>query len=155
MDNNSNLGSASMPELEGVLVEEEGVQYPLPNAPMIDLSGPPLLEKPSSQNTFFVVPAPSGAGPNQFHPDETVAPIFGPNAPSWETALGQDISQFGTTTTINVSDMELNTKSRRHFPYLLPSELLGRSLNIPSSVVPANPPSPPTVSRIDTPSRVP
>ena len=88
------------------------------------------------------------------HDIEMVAPIFGPNAPFWETSLGQYISQFSTTTTMNVSTMDLTPKSIRLFPYLLPSDHLGRSLNIPSSVVPANPPSAPMVSRISTPSRV-
>ena len=51
--------------------------------------------------------------------------------------------------------MELTLNSRRPFPYLLPCDILGRSLNIPSSVVPSNPPATPTVSRLSTPSRVP
>ena len=92
MENNSETYSASMTELEGVPFEEEGVESPLPNSPMTDLAGPPLVEQASSRNKSFVIPTPSRAGLNQFHPDETMAPIFGPNAPFWETALGQAIS---------------------------------------------------------------
>ena len=51
--------------------------------------------------------------------------------------------------------MELNTNYRIPLTYLLPSDILGRSLNIPSSVVPVNAPSAPTVSRLTTHARVP
>ena len=98
---------------------------PLPNALVKDLSGPPLVEKPSSQNTSFIL-APSRAGIDQFHPNEMVTPIFGPNSPFWETSLSQVISQFGTTTTMNVSAMDLTPDSIRPFPYPLPNDLLGR-----------------------------
>ena len=50
--------------------------------------------------------------------------------------------------------MELTPNSRIPFPYLLPSYLLGRSLNIPTSVVLTNASSATTVSRLSTPSRV-
>ena len=82
-----------MPELEGVLVTEGGGEFsPLANAPITDFTVPPLVEKPSSLNPNFSIPTPSGAGLNQFQPDETIAPIFGLNAPFWETSLGQAIS---------------------------------------------------------------
>ena len=84
-----------------------------------------------------------------------VTPIFGPDDPFWETSLGQSISQFNTTTTVNMLVMELTPNYKRPFPYNLPSDILGRSLNIPSSDFPSNPPSTPTVSRLSTPSRVP
>ena len=105
-----------MPELEGVPVEEEGVESPLSNAPIMDLSVPPLVEKASSRNASYVIPTPSGAGINRFHPDEMVAPIFGPNAPFLETTLGQFISQFGTTSTVNVSVMDLTQTLEDLFP---------------------------------------
>ena len=81
MENNFEEGSASMPELEGVPVEQEVVESPLPNAPLAYLLGPPLAKKPSSRNASFVIPNPSGTGIHQFYLDEMVAPIFGPNAP--------------------------------------------------------------------------
>ena len=86
------VGSASIPQLEAILIKDEGCESDLPNAPMMDLSRSPLVEKPSSRNTSFVIPTPYGSGINQLHPDEMVAPIFGPNAPFWETTLGQAIS---------------------------------------------------------------
>ena len=66
MEKNSEVGSASILEMEGVLVEEEGVEYTLTNAPTTNLSRPPLVEKPSSKNASFVIPTPSRAGLNQF-----------------------------------------------------------------------------------------
>ena len=81
MENNSEAASASVPELEGILVKEEGFECPLPNSPRIDLSRQPLVEEPSSRNTSFVIQIPSGDGLNQFYPDKIIAPIFGPNAP--------------------------------------------------------------------------
>ena len=88
MEVNSEASSASIPELEGVLVEEGGFESPLPNALVADLSRSPLVEKPSYESTSFVIPTPSRVGLNQFHPDEMVAPIFGPNAPFLENSLG-------------------------------------------------------------------
>ena len=52
---------------------------------------------------------------------------------------------------MNVSAMELTQNSRRPFPYLLPSDILGIPLNIPSSMALSNPPPTPTVSRLATP----
>ena len=155
MENYSEAGSSSMPGLEGVLVEEEGFEYHLSNAPIMDPSVPSLVEKPSSWNASFVIPTPSRVDLNQFHPDGTIDPIFGPNAPFWETSLGQAIYQFGTTNTMNVSTMYSTPNSRIPFPYFLPSDILGRPLNIPSSVVSVNPPFAPMVYRLATPSRVP
>ena len=84
-----------------------------------------------------------------------MAPIFGPNAPFWETALGKAISQFGSTSAANVSAMELTPNSRRPLRYLLHSDILGRSLNIPSSTVLANVPPAPTVTKLTTLAGVP
>ena len=116
MENNSEVGSDSMLELEGVSVKEEGFEYPLPNAPRTDLSRQPLVEELSPRNTSFVVQNPSRDGLNQFYPDEIIGPIFVPIAPFFENSLAQYISQFGTTTTMNVSVMELTQNSRRPFP---------------------------------------
>ena len=88
-DKNPKVGNVSMPDLEGVAVEEEGAKFShLPNAPIMDLLVQPLAYKYSSWNTYFVVPTPSKARLNPSYPDETIAPIFGPNAPFWETSLG-------------------------------------------------------------------
>ena len=84
-----------------------------------------------------------------------MAPIFGPNAPFWETALGQDIYQFGSTSTVNMSSMDLTPNSRSPLPYLLPSDILGRSLNVPSSAISTNAPSAPMVARLTTIAGVP
>ena len=46
--------------------------------------------------------------------------------------------------------MQLIPNSKRPFPYLLPSDILGRSLNLPSGVVPTNPLAKPMVSRLAT-----
>ena len=92
MENNFEEGSASMPELEGVPVEDELFELHIPNDPMTDLSGPPFAKKPSSRNASFVITTPYVAGLNQFQPDEMVAPRFGPNTPFWENSLGQAIS---------------------------------------------------------------
>ena len=51
--------------------------------------------------------------------------------------------------------MELTPNSRIPFPYHFPSDLLGRSLNIPSSDVPSNSPYAPMMPILTTPARVP
>ena len=84
-----------------------------------------------------------------------MAPISRPNAPFLETTLVQAISQFGSTSVVNVSSMDITLNSRSTLPYLLPSDILGRSLNIPSSAIPMNAPSAPTMARLTTPTRVP
>ena len=156
MDTNSEEGNGSMPELEGVPVIEGGGEFSPPaNVPISDLSVPLLAEQPSSQNLSFSIPTPSRVGFNQFHPIERVAPIFGPNAPFWETSLGQAISEFRSTSVVNVIDMELTPNSRKPLPYLLPSDILGRSLNIPSSSIPANTPPASMMTRLTTPAGVP
>ena len=90
MDTNFESGSGYMPELEGVLVMKGGGEFsPPPNVPITEFLVPPLAEQPSSRNPYFSIPNPSGVGLNQFQLDETMAPIFGLNAPFWETAIGQ------------------------------------------------------------------
>ena len=84
-----------------------------------------------------------------------VAPIFGPNAQFCETTLDQAIYHFDSTSAVNVSSIEPTPNSRRNLPYLLPSDILGRSLNFPSSSIPMNAPSAPIVARLITPIRVP
>ena len=74
--------------------------------------------------------------------------MFCPIASFWGTTLGKAISEFGSTSAANVSLMKIMPKLGRGFPYLLPSDLLGGSLNIPSSLVLANAPLAPTITRI-------
>ena len=88
---------------------------------------------------------------NQFHLDDLVATMFGPTASFWGTTLGQAFSEFDSTSAAIVSSMELTPNPRRGFPYLLPSDLLGRSLNIPSSSVLANAPPAPMITRLTLP----
>ena len=77
--------------------------------------------------------------------------MFGPSAPFLVSTLGQYIYEFGSTSTNSASSMDLTphsgTHSRRHFPYLLPSDILGRSIEIPSSqAVNVNVPPSPTIT---------
>ena len=56
MDVNSDAGSGSLVELEGVPMMEEQGEFSLPtNVPIIDYSLPPIMEQTCSQNTSFVV----------------------------------------------------------------------------------------------------
>ena len=51
MEINSETGSASIPELEGVLVTEDGGELSPPtNVPITDYSVPPIVEHPSSRD---------------------------------------------------------------------------------------------------------
>ena len=72
---------------------------------------------------------------NQFHPNDPVSTMFDPTTSFWGTTLGEDISEFGSTSAISVSSMDLTPTGRREFPYIMLSHLLGISLNIPSSQV--------------------
>ena len=50
---------------------------------------PPLLQQPSQGNTSF-------HSPIEGHVDDTTHPDYGPNAPFWDTSIGQAIASFGT-----------------------------------------------------------
>ena len=50
---------------------------------------PPLVQQPSHGNTSF-------HSPMKGHVDETNHLDFGPNAPFWDTSIGQAIASFGT-----------------------------------------------------------
>ena len=67
MDKNSETGSVSMPQLEGVLVTEDGGELSPPaNVPITDYSVPPITEQPSSRDPYFSIQTPTGARLNQF-----------------------------------------------------------------------------------------
>ena len=50
---------------------------------------PPLFQQPSWGNTSF-------HSPTECHVDDTTHPDYGPNAPFWDTSIGQAIAPFGT-----------------------------------------------------------
>ena len=49
----------------------------------------PLVQKPSQGNNSFYSPI-------EGHVDDTTRPYYGPNAPFWDTSIGQAIASFGT-----------------------------------------------------------
>ena len=77
--------------------------------------------------------------------------MFGPYAPFRVSTLGQYIYEFGSMITTSASSMELiptsSTHSRIPFPYLLPSDILGRYVGLPSSqTMNVNVPPSPTIT---------
>ena len=50
---------------------------------------PPLVQQPSQGNTSF-------HSPIEGHVDDTTHPYYGPNAPFWDTSIGQAIASYGT-----------------------------------------------------------
>ena len=50
---------------------------------------PPLVQQPSQGNTSF-------HSPMKGHVNDTTRPDYGPNAPFWDTSIGQAIASFGT-----------------------------------------------------------
>ena len=50
---------------------------------------PPLVQQPSQGNTSF-------HSPTKGHVDDTTHLDYGPNAPFWDTPIGQAIASFGT-----------------------------------------------------------
>ena len=54
--------------------------------------GPPLAQQPSRGNTSF-------HSPIEGHVDDTTRLDYGPNAPFWDTSMGQAIASFGTRPT--------------------------------------------------------
>ena len=68
--------------------------------------------------------------------------------------MGQAISQFNSTSATIFSSMEITPNHRRDLPYILPSDILGRYLKIPSILIVSHPPLYPMVTRITTHARV-
>ena len=63
------------------VVAESGDPYPS--------HSPPLVQQPSWGNTWF-------HSPIEGHVDDTTHPDYGPDAPFWDTSIGQAIASFGT-----------------------------------------------------------
>ena len=111
-----------------------------------------MVEQLFSHNKFSVWSSPALGTvfdqPSSGNPSTT---MFGPSAPFWGSNLGKYIFEFGSTSTIPVSFMELNshsdTFSRRPFPYLIPSDILDFSNEISSNqTMNVNTPTSPTIS---------
>ena len=76
-----NQGAATNSQVGENLVAESGDPY-ISHAP-------PLAQQHSRGNTSF-------HSPIRGHVDDTTHPDYGPNAPFWDTSIGQAISSFGT-----------------------------------------------------------
>ena len=63
------------------MVAKSGVPY--------SSHSPPLVQQPSEGNTSF-------HSPTEGHFDDTTRANYGPNAPFWDTSIGQAIASFGT-----------------------------------------------------------
>ena len=73
-------GAATTSQVGDNVVVESGVPY--------SSHSPPLVQQPSRKDSSFHPPL-------EGHLDDT-RPDFGPNAPFWETPIGQAIASFGT-----------------------------------------------------------
>ena len=74
-------GAATTSQVGDNAVVESGVPY--------YSHSPPLVQQPSQGNTSF-------HSPTEGHVDDITHPDFGPNAPFWDTSIGQAIASFGT-----------------------------------------------------------
>ena len=74
-------GAATTSQVGDNVVVESGVPYSLHSSP--------LVQQPSQGNTLF-------HSPMEGHVDDTTHPDYGPNAPFWDTSIGQAIASFGT-----------------------------------------------------------
>ena len=81
------------------MVVESGGPYPS--------HSPPLVQKPSWGNTLFHYPI-------EGHVDDTTHPDYGPNAPFWDTSMGQAFASFGTHPTSS-EDISPNEEERRQY----------------------------------------
>ena len=73
-------GAATTSQVGDHVVAESGVPY--------SSHLPPLVQQPSHEDSSLHPPA-------EYHVDDTHLE-FGPNAPFWETPIGQAIASFGT-----------------------------------------------------------
>ena len=76
-----NQGAATTSQVGDNVVVESGVSY--------SSHSPPLVQQPSQGNTSF-------HSPMEDYVDDTTRLNFGPNAPFWDTSIGQAIASFGT-----------------------------------------------------------
>ena len=68
---------------------------------------PPLVQQHSRGDTSF-------HSPIEGHVDDTIHPYYGPNAPFWDTSIGQAIASFGTH--LNFSkEVSTNEEERRQY----------------------------------------
>ena len=74
-------GAATTSQVGANVVTESGVSY--------SSHSPPLVQQPSQGYTSF-------HSPTEGHVDDTTCPDYGPNAPFWDTSIGQAIASFGT-----------------------------------------------------------
>ena len=74
-------GAATTSQVGDNVVAESGGPY--------HSHSPPLVQQPSQGNTSF-------HSPIEGHVDDTTHPDYGPNAPFWDTSIGQAIASFGT-----------------------------------------------------------
>ena len=83
-------GATTTSQVGDNVVVESGVPY--------SSHSPPLVQQPSREDSSFH-PLMEG------HVDDT-RPDFGPNAPFWETPIGQAIASFGTLVSSPESEEE-------------------------------------------------
>ena len=74
-------GAATTSQVGDNVVAESGVPY--------SSHSPPLVQQPSRGDSSF-------HSPMEGHVDDTAHSNFGPNAPFWDTPVGQAIASFGT-----------------------------------------------------------
>ena len=92
-------GATTTSQVGDNVVVESGVPY--------SSHSPPLVQQPSQGNSSF-------HSPLEGHVDHT-RPDFGPNAPFWETPIGQAIASFGT----HVSSPESEEERRQYHATIL------------------------------------
>ena len=79
-----NQGVATNSHAGENVVAKSGDPYPSHN--------PPLAQQPSRGNNYL-------HSPIEGHVDDTTHPDYAPNAPFWDTSMGQAIALFGTRPT--------------------------------------------------------
>ena len=74
-------GATNTSQVGDNVVAKSGVPY--------SSHSPPLVQQPSLRNSSF-------HSPMEGHVDDTTHLDYGPNAPFWDTSIGQAIASFGT-----------------------------------------------------------
>ena len=92
-------GVATNSQVEEDVVAESRGPYPS--------HSPSLVQQPSRGNTSF-------HSPTEGHVDDTTHPDYGPNAPFWDTSIGQAISSFGTRLKFS-EEISPNEEERRQY----------------------------------------
>ena len=92
-------GAATNSQVGENVIAESRDPYPL--------HGPPLVQQPSRGNISF-------HSPMEGRVDDTTYPDYGPNAPFWDTSMGQAIDLFGTRPTSS-EDISPNEEERRQY----------------------------------------